>query len=245
MVFLPFTLLPLHVFEPRYRALVRDVLQRMVCSRFLNCSVPRSWRRARSAGTRGRVGRIVQHQTMPDGRSNIVLAGIGRARILREIPGDTPYRVVQARPLPAPSADSARAPAPAGGPRDTGPAGASGLPPVQTLLERDVETPGLCAAVAHMLIRTPTSGRPSSNSSGSPNRSNTCWSPSPASPLSRGRGMSTNPTPSSSPSGCLRRPESSRSRSACPVPAAIPPSGAVRRHRLSRLGQRDCPDGGG
>ena len=157
MVFLPFTLLPLHVFEPRYRALVRDVL---AADGVL--AVPQLLGPEKSGGGPAAlapvvgVGRIVQHQTMPDGRSNIVLAGIGRARILRELPGDTPYRVVQARPLPAPSADSGLA-------RPRLQAALAALAqrepavsrPVQTLLERDVETPGLCAAVAHMLIRDP------------------------------------------------------------------------------------------
>jgi len=157
MVFLPFTLLPLHVFEPRYRALVRDVL---AADGVL--AVPQLLGPESAGGPLPPlapvvgVGRIVQHQEMPDGRSNIVLAGIGRARILQELAGDTPYRVVQARPLPAPEADSALA-------RPRLQAALAGLAqrepavsrPVQTLLARDVETPGLCAAVAHMLIRDP------------------------------------------------------------------------------------------
>lgn len=157
MVFLPHTLLPLHVFEPRYRALVADALaadgvmavpQLLAAETAGGAPAPI----ARVVG----VGRIVRHQAMPDGRSNIVLAGIGRARVVGEIAGDAPYRVAQAEPLSAPRKDAGLARARLMGAlaalaqREPAVAG-----PVRSLLERDVVTPALCAAVAHMLLREP------------------------------------------------------------------------------------------
>jgi uncharacterized protein len=157
MVFLPHTLLPLHVFEPRYRALIVDAMAAdgvLAVPQLLAAETPGAPPPpvARVVG----VGRIVQHQEMPDGRSNIVLAGIGRARILAEIAGDAPYRVAMAEALapPRPDAGLAR-------PRLLGSLAALAqrepavAGPVRSLLERDVVTPALCAAVAHMLLRDP------------------------------------------------------------------------------------------
>lgn len=157
MVFLPYTLLPLHVFEPRYRALVRDALEGdgvVAVPQLLGAEQPGA-AAPRVAPVVG-VGRIVQHQAMPDGRSNIVLAGIGRARIQQELAADAPYRVVQATPLAPPRADTGLA-------RPRLQAALASLAhrepsvarPVNSLLERDIELPGLCAAVAHMLLRDP------------------------------------------------------------------------------------------
>lgn len=157
MVFLPHTLLPLHVFEPRYRALVADALAAdgvLAVPQLLADEAPGAAPPAiaRVVG----VGRIVQHQELPGGRSNVVLAGIGRARITTEIGGDAPYRLAQAVALPPPRAGGGLARArllaslAALAQREPAVAGA-----VRSLLERDVVTPALCAAVAHMLLRDP------------------------------------------------------------------------------------------
>ena len=157
LVFLPHTLLPLHVFEPRYRALVADALAAdgVLAVPQLLPAAPDAAGPGPIAAVVG-VGRIVKQQVMPDGRSNILLAGIGRARVVAEIAGDAPYRVARATPLAAPRPDTGLA-----RPRLLGalaglaqrePAAAG---PVRSLLERDVVTPALCAAVAHMLLREP------------------------------------------------------------------------------------------
>src|SRR5262245_21753105 len=61
------------------------------------------------------IGKIVRCERLPTGRFNIVLRGECRARIERELPADTLYRLVRAMPLadvgadrPAVSAPSAR-----------------------------------------------------------------------------------------------------------------------------------------
>lgn len=95
-VFFPHTLLPLHVYKPRYRQLVTDAMagDGLV-------AVPR-WARAMVEGVAPTlvpicgVGRIVRHQELPDGRCNIVLLGLGRVRIDAELPRDLPYRRAQA-----------------------------------------------------------------------------------------------------------------------------------------------------
>jgi Lon protease-like protein len=94
----PHTLLPLHVFEPRYRALVRDVLDG---HRLVGVPMLKEDGEPGPAGDPAvepvfGVGRLVRHEGLPDGRSHVVLLGLARARVLRELQADQPYRVVEA-----------------------------------------------------------------------------------------------------------------------------------------------------
>jgi uncharacterized protein len=88
--------LPLHIFEPRYRALVTDALAR---DRRIAMIQPRE---AEAPGHPpalfdvGCVGRIAQVEALDDGRFNIVLEGQGRFRLLREIDVSTPFRQIEA-----------------------------------------------------------------------------------------------------------------------------------------------------
>ena len=94
-VLLPSTLLPLHVFEPRYRALVQTCLD---TDRVMGVAT------LRSGGDptvdppmhpEVGVGEIVSHQALPDGRSNIVLQYIGRMTIEEEVQTNEPFRRVR------------------------------------------------------------------------------------------------------------------------------------------------------
>lgn len=104
VVFFPYTLLPLHVFEPRYRALVRDALAADGVF-----AVPRlkpGWK----GDYEGRppvypiagVGKIVRSQSLPDGRFNLLLIGLARVRVEHEPATDQPYRVATATVLDEP-----------------------------------------------------------------------------------------------------------------------------------------------
>ncbi|HZS36322.1 MAG TPA: LON peptidase substrate-binding domain-containing protein, partial [Polyangia bacterium] len=61
------------------------------------------------------VGRVIAHDPLPDGRSNILLRGFTRARIVEELAPDHAYRIVRAEPLD----DHYRAGADLGGAVDT------------------------------------------------------------------------------------------------------------------------------
>ena len=107
VVFFPDTLLPLHVFEPRYRKLVADALEGdrtigMVLIRGADGPVepppPDRLDRPAVYGI-GCAGRIVEHEPLADGRSMIVLRGTVRFRIRRELEVADPYRVVEAQAL--------------------------------------------------------------------------------------------------------------------------------------------------
>ena len=99
----PSAMLPLHVFEPRYRELTAACLMRggimavaTLCPGFAADYHGRPPVR-RVAG----VGKIVAHRRNPDGTYNILLRGLGRVRIDEELPatGLRAFREVRARLL--------------------------------------------------------------------------------------------------------------------------------------------------
>ena len=91
--------LPLHIFEPRYRALVGAALAR---DRRIAMIQPQLAEEDAPLFAVGCVGKIGEVQAFEDGRYNIVLEGEARFRVLRELSVDTPYRQVEAELLPEP-----------------------------------------------------------------------------------------------------------------------------------------------
>jgi Lon protease-like protein len=93
----PHALLPLHVFEPRYRDLVRDCLagdHRMAIA-LLEPGYQAHYHERPPIRSVCGVGRVVGHDLLPDGRSNIILRGLGRARIIEELPVERSYRRIR------------------------------------------------------------------------------------------------------------------------------------------------------
>ncbi|WP_374407633.1 LON peptidase substrate-binding domain-containing protein [Pelagerythrobacter sp.] len=85
--------LPLHVFEPRYRALVGEALVR---DRRIAMIQPQSPAEGSALFAIGCVGRIGEVEALEDGRYNIVLEGESRFRVLRELDVTTPFRRIEA-----------------------------------------------------------------------------------------------------------------------------------------------------
>jgi len=85
--------LPLHIFEPRYRAMISDALAR---DRRIGMVQPRDSGEPPELFEIGCVGRIADVEAMDDGRFNIVLEGLARFTILRELDVTTPFRQVEA-----------------------------------------------------------------------------------------------------------------------------------------------------
>lgn len=103
---LPQQILPLHIFEPRYRQMIDDVLD---SSGQVAMGI-RAGRPGREGDGLVRpfvcLGQIVQHERLPDGRFNILMHGICRARILKQLPPDEhPYRRVVLEPVGTEAAD--------------------------------------------------------------------------------------------------------------------------------------------
>jgi ATP-dependent Lon protease len=102
VVFFPGTSLPLHIFEPRYRALMRDCLRSGHSALAVTLLKP-----GYESDYDGRpameeictVGRIERHEELPDGRFNLILRGVSRIR-LHELPADgLAYRRARAEVL--------------------------------------------------------------------------------------------------------------------------------------------------
>lgn len=85
--------LPLHIFEPRYRALVTDALAR---DRRISMIQPRGPGEPPPLFDIGCVGHIREFERLDDGRFNIVLEGVTRFRLLRELEVSTLFRQVEA-----------------------------------------------------------------------------------------------------------------------------------------------------
>ena len=92
-VLFPGMQLPLHIFEPRYRAMVGDALIRDRLIAMIQPQRPEDGAPLFSIGCVGRIGEI---QAMDDGRYNLILEGTTRFRILRELDVATAYRQVEA-----------------------------------------------------------------------------------------------------------------------------------------------------
>jgi Lon protease-like protein len=100
-VLLPGGLLPLHVFEPRYRELTRDCLagsQLMAIAR-LRPGYETAYYGRPPVYDRCGVGRIICSEELPDGRFALLLRGVARVEIARELPAERAYRLVEARML--------------------------------------------------------------------------------------------------------------------------------------------------
>jgi len=84
--------LPLHIFEPRYRALVGDSLAR---DRMIGMVQPKGAGGNAPLFEVGCLGRIGDVEAMEDGRYNIILEGLQRFAILRELDVTTEFRQVE------------------------------------------------------------------------------------------------------------------------------------------------------
>ncbi|MEL6205679.1 MAG: LON peptidase substrate-binding domain-containing protein [Pseudomonadota bacterium] len=88
---LPRARLPLHIFEPRYLAMLDDTMK--TGHRLIGMVQPREVPEgsARRLHTIGCAGRLTGFSETEDGRYMITLSGISRYRITREVDGFTPY----------------------------------------------------------------------------------------------------------------------------------------------------------
>lgn len=93
VVLFPDTLLPLHIFEPRYRKMLDDALdrERVIGMTLLTGAARDGLPEVYPIGC---AGKIVQNKSLEDGRSLIVLQGTVKFRIREECDSPEPYRSV-------------------------------------------------------------------------------------------------------------------------------------------------------
>ena len=98
VVFFPHTLLPLHIFEPRYRQMLADCLagEKQLAVVLLRPGWEADYYGRPPVHTVAGAGEIARSKRRPDGRSDILLRGLGRILIEDELLSPTPYRVARA-----------------------------------------------------------------------------------------------------------------------------------------------------
>jgi Lon protease-like protein len=111
-VLLPGVVLPLHVFEPRYRQLAASVV---AGDRQIGMIAVRPEHAHEMAGDPplyavGCAGFVTEHRRLPDGRYQMLLQGTQRFRVVREPPreGERLYRIAEVEPLEDDAGDGTR-----------------------------------------------------------------------------------------------------------------------------------------
>ena len=94
--------LPLHIFEPRYCALVKDSLARDRRIGMIQPQRPEEGAPLYQVGCLGKIGDV---EALDGGRFNLVLEGEARFRILRELDVVTPFRQIEGEMIAEPADD--------------------------------------------------------------------------------------------------------------------------------------------
>jgi Lon protease-like protein len=100
-VLFPGAVLPLHVFEPRYKAMIRDCLASHRALAVVQVTDPsqRDEHGHPAIASVAGAGLIVDHAELSEGRYNILVRGQARVRV-EELPFVPPYRTARATVLP-------------------------------------------------------------------------------------------------------------------------------------------------
>jgi Lon protease-like protein len=100
-VLFPNVFMPLHIFEPRYRAMVSDALagDRIIGMVLLKAGFERDYEGRPAIFPIGCAGVVTHSEPLPDGRFNIVLKGIEKFRVTGE-DASKPYRLATIDSLP-------------------------------------------------------------------------------------------------------------------------------------------------
>jgi uncharacterized protein len=106
VVLFPNVFLPLHIFEPRYRAMLGDALagDRIIGMTLLMPGYEADYEGRPAVYPVGCAGVITHSERLPDGRSNVVLRGIEKFRIIEE-DASKEYRLARVEPLPEATSD--------------------------------------------------------------------------------------------------------------------------------------------
>jgi len=109
VVLFPNVFLPLHIFEPRYRAMVADSLagDRIIGMTLLQPGFEGDYHGNPAVYAVGCAGVITHAERLPDGRSNVVLRGLEKFRIVEE-DHSRAYRVATIDPLPETTSEADR-----------------------------------------------------------------------------------------------------------------------------------------
>jgi len=109
VVLFPNVFLPLHIFEPRYRALLADALagDRIIGMSLLQPGFEAGYHGRPPVYKIGCAGVITHAERLPDGRSNVVLRGLEKFRLVAE-DHSREYRMATVDALPETTSDEDR-----------------------------------------------------------------------------------------------------------------------------------------
>jgi uncharacterized protein len=101
LVMFPHVIQPLHVFEPRYRELTEDALaqDKLIAMAVLAEGWEDDYEGRPALHPVACLGRIATHERLPDGRFNLLLLGLRRVKLVRELPPERLYRQAESRLL--------------------------------------------------------------------------------------------------------------------------------------------------
>ncbi|MHC4550616.1 MAG: LON peptidase substrate-binding domain-containing protein [Planctomycetota bacterium] len=96
VILFPGALLPLHIFEPRYRRMLADTLEgdRLIAMALLKQCDRKEYQTKPPFHETVCIGQVIHHEGLPDGRANIALLGLSAGRAIR-IDDDKPYRTAE------------------------------------------------------------------------------------------------------------------------------------------------------
>ncbi|MFL5330421.1 MAG: LON peptidase substrate-binding domain-containing protein [Gemmataceae bacterium] len=98
LVLFPNVVQPLHIFEPRYRQMTADALKgdRLLAIVLLQPGWEDLYNGRPPIHSVACLGRVIADQLMPDGRYNLLLRGMQRIKIRREVDSEKLYRMARA-----------------------------------------------------------------------------------------------------------------------------------------------------
>lgn len=101
LVMFPHVVQPLHLFEPRYCELLADALagDRLIAMGLLQPGWERDYEGRPAIASVTCVGKVIAHERLPTGRHNILLRGLRRAAIRRELPPAHKFREAEVEVL--------------------------------------------------------------------------------------------------------------------------------------------------
>jgi Lon protease-like protein len=102
VVLFPGAVLPLHIFEERYKQMTADVLRaghRQIAMALLRPGWERDYYTRPAVEPVVCIGTILTHERLADGRYNFLLQGHTRAQVVEELASDEPYRLMRLEPL--------------------------------------------------------------------------------------------------------------------------------------------------
>lgn len=102
VVLFPHAVLPLHIFEERYKAMTAHALagDRLIAMALLEPGWEKDYYGIPAIDPAVCVGKIISHERLPDGCYNFLLLGASRGKVIRE-PRRRPFRVAEVEIVPA------------------------------------------------------------------------------------------------------------------------------------------------